>query len=171
MENVSVKDLVADIKANLSQGGASQKDEVAVMRAMLNDKEYVVDVYKRNGETTPYCPSADARAMIASVIASTTKISNQEAAALADKHEFKKSEAEAMVNITKEYIHTYMATGRKLPLGGRATSDVSLSPKHVEEKERSFPQKIGGEYKKGSTTIAAHDSIKVTAPCPAWLKK
>ena len=169
MENVRA--LVADIKANLSQAGASQKDEVAVMRAMLNDKSYVVDVYKRNGETTPYCPSTDARNMIASVIASTTKISNQEAAELADKHEFKKSEAEAMVNISKEFIHAYMATGRKLPLGGRERSDVSLSPKSVEEKERSFPQKIDGEYQKGNTKIPAHDSIKVTAPCPAWLKK
>lgn len=172
MEKVSVKELVSNIKENLSQVSSSQKDEIAVMRAMLNDKDYTVDVYKRNGEVTQYCPSKDAREMVTSLIVGTTKMSTQEAAALAEDYEFKKSEAETLVNISKEYIHTYMGTGRKLPLGGREKSDVCLEAKNVEEKDRFFPCKDEkGAYTKGVTHIPAHQGIRVTAPCPSWLKK
>lgn len=170
MENLT--SMIENIKSNLSQAGASQKDEIAVMKAMLNDRDYTVDVYKRNGEVEQYKPAEDARNMVANIVSSTTKISSAEAKSLADKYEFEKSDARTMINLSKEFIHSYMGTGRKLPLGGRAQSDVSLSPKVVEEKECSFPQKNEkGEYHKGTTVVPAHNSIRVTAPCPVWLKK
>ena len=43
MENV--KEVIDDIKNNLTQRSSSRKDEVSVMKAMLNDPEYTVDVY------------------------------------------------------------------------------------------------------------------------------
>ena len=40
-------ELVRDIRENLSQASSSQKDEVRVMEAMLNDKDYKVGEYTK----------------------------------------------------------------------------------------------------------------------------
>lgn len=45
-----VVELVKSIDQNRSQASASAKDEVTVMRAMLNDETYKVDVYGRSGD-------------------------------------------------------------------------------------------------------------------------
>ena len=42
METMNVKELIKDIHDNLKQKSASRRDEVTVMRAMLNDKSYKV---------------------------------------------------------------------------------------------------------------------------------
>ena len=40
--NVNVQELINDIKENLKQKSASRRDEETVMRAMLNDRNFVV---------------------------------------------------------------------------------------------------------------------------------
>jgi hypothetical protein len=172
-----VKSLISEIKTNLSQTSASQKDEVRVMRAMLNDTSYKVDIYEKEGKVGEYCPAEDARKMITSVIASAAKVPTAEAEQMASAHEFKKSEAETFINISKEFTNTYIQTGRKLPLGGRATSDVALSEKHVDATDRPYPKKTGVDqegkdiYIKAIAKVPAHDSVKVYSPCPAWINK
>ena len=61
MENV--KELVSGIRAGLSQKSASQKDELRVMKAMLNDRDYEVTVYG-GAENETFCPAREAREMI-----------------------------------------------------------------------------------------------------------
>ena len=167
-------ELIDEIKKNLSQKNASHKDEVAVMQAMLSDPTYEVAVYKKDGPVGTYNPCKEFRGMCASIIESTTKIPAAEAQAVMENYSVKKSEADAMVGISKEFIHTYLATGRKLPLGGRETSDVSLSPKSIPESVRSCPRRVGGAgdgYSRVPTTIPAHNAVRVHAPCPSWVKK
>lgn len=175
MENV--KDLLKEIKEGLSDKVASsQKDEVRVMRAMLNDKDYRVGIYGKDGKEGEICPSEEARNMITSVISGAAKIPQAEAEKLAEDYEFKKNEAQAMVNISKEFINTYLDSGRKLPLGGRETSNVSLTKKEIPEKVRTFPKKVAVDdngkaiYKIENTTIKSHSTIKATGSCPAWVK-
>lgn len=177
MTNETVNGIIKEIKEGLNREAASNKDEIRVMRAMLNDKEYKVDIYSENGIEGQICPSAEARSMISSVIANTTKISTKEAEALAEDYEFKRSEAIAMVNISKEFINTYIETGRKLPLGGRAKSDVSLLKKEINKvTTRRYPKKVGvdangkGIYEKGVSEVQPHNTIKVIGGCPEWLK-
>ena len=45
MATVKVADLLAEIQTNHKQVSASQRDEVRVMQAMLNDTSYEVGVY------------------------------------------------------------------------------------------------------------------------------
>mgnify|MGYP004516450945 CR=1 FL=1 len=175
-ENVSVKDLVNEIKTGLSQTSSSHKDEVRVMRAMLNDKNFEVGVYAKEGQVGTYNPCQDYRSMCANVVSGIAKIPMAEAEALAENYEAKRSDAETMVNISKEFVNTFIQTGRKLPLGGRETSDVALSLKQVPETTRSYPKKVGvnddgtDRYSKAPTKVGAHDSIRVHAPCPTWVK-
>jgi predicted DNA-binding protein (UPF0251 family) len=172
-----VNELLNDIKSNLSQKSASQKDEVRVMRAMLNDRDYEVGVYGKSGKVGTFSPAKTARTVVASVMASAAKIPQAEAEKLADAHEFKKSEAAGMVEISKEFVNTFIQSGRKLPLGGREKSDVGLSLKVVEAGVRSYPRQVGVDSNgkpiydgKGEVNVNAHESIRVHAPCPTWVR-
>ena len=171
-----VKELLVEIKSGLSQTSSSQKDEVRVMKAMLNDRDYKVGVYGKEGMEGTYCPAEDARAMIGSVMSSAAKIPQAEAQKLADEYEFKKADAQSMIGISKEFVNTFMQTGRKLPLGGREKSNVALNMKTVDETTRAYPKKVGvdanGEsmYQKATVKVPAHESAKVSAPCPEWVK-
>ena len=72
----SVKTLVKEIKEGLAQQSSSQKDEIRVMRAMLNDPTYKVDVYGKTGIEGQYCPYEESRTMVANIIKDTTKFIN-----------------------------------------------------------------------------------------------
>lgn len=174
-DNATVKGLIEEINSNLSQRNSSRKDEIRVMQAMLSDTSYEVDVYDREG-IEKYNPAKDFQSMCASVMANAAKISDAEAEQLMDGYSVKRSEAASMVNISKEFINTYLHTGRKMSLGAREKSDVSISLNTVPETVRYYPKKIGvnddgsDRYSKVPATIPAHESIGVHAPCPAWVK-
>lgn len=170
----TVQNVIKGIKDNLSQRTASTKDETSVMQAMLNDKTYKVGVFTKNGQVDTYCPAEAARAMSAATISQAAHIPMPEAENLMNSYEYSKKEAEAMVGISKEFVNTYLQTDRKMHLGGREKSDVSLLAKHNEAGVRRYPISglnggtAGGS---GTTQVPAYDAIKVVAPCPAWLKK
>lgn len=162
MENATK--LMEEIKGGLKKSIASQKDEKEVMKAMLNDPEYKVGVYSKDGKTGEYCPYEDSRAMFGNIISSTTHMNAAEAETLAKNYEVTGKDAETMVGISKEFINTYLSTGRKLPLGGREDMNVSLEKKYVDEKITRIPNQ------NKTTTIPAHAKIKASGSCPRWLK-
>lgn len=174
--NGTVIALLEEINSNLSQTSSSNKDEKRVMQAMLSDPTYEVTVYGRDGAEGTYNPTKDFRGMCASIIANAAKVPVAEATQLMEDYTVRKSEAASMVNISKEFINTFLKTGRKLPLGAREKSDVSLSLKKVEASTRMYPQKVGvnddgsDRYSKTPTSIPAHESVRVHAPCPTWVK-
>lgn len=154
----------------------SQKDELSIMKAMLNDKSYKVDVYGPNGIEGQFCPAESIRNTMSSVISNTTGISEEESKQLMSNYEFKSSEAKGLIDTSKEFINTYMHTGRKLPLGGRETSNVSLIKKVIPAGIVKYPVKVG-EDKNGKsiceseeTFVGEYTSIKVYSPCPPWIK-
>lgn len=175
--NQTVRELVKSIDENRSQSSASAKDELTVMRAMLNDPTYKVDVYGRSGIEGQYCPHDEAVALATNILKGAANISGSEAAELAKGYEFGKQDATIMVGLSKEFINTYLETGRKLPLGGRETSNISIQRKIKEETISSFPVKVGVngdgtdryEHTMGKV-IPAHGSLKVSSPAPSWLK-
>jgi hypothetical protein len=175
MENA--KEVVKNIRSSLSQKAASHKDEIAVMCAILNDKDYTVGIYNKSGKVRDYSPSKEIRSTLSSIIHTTTKVSTEEANKLADGYQFRKQDGEAFVDLSKEFIHTYLETDRKLPLGGREKSDISLYKKEVKEGERTYPMKMGtnpdgtDRYGKGTTIVKPHTSIRVAASCPEWVVK
>lgn len=172
----NVKELVNEIKTGLSQRSASRKDEIAVMQAMLSDPSYEVTMYTKDGPSGTYNPCESFRTMAASVISTAARVSGAEATSMMSDYQVKKTEAEAMVGIAKEFVTTFLHTGRKLPLGGHETADISLSLKDVPETVRPCPHKVGvnedgsSRYSRNPTKVGAHESIRVHAPCPAWVK-
>lgn len=172
---IKVEELVREIDQNRSQTAASQKDEVRVMQAMLNDTSYKVGVFDKGGKKEEYCPAEDFRKMAASVVSSAAKISKEESENLLSDYEVTKNEANSMVNISKEFVNTYLGTGRKLPLGGRAKSNFALSKVDKEETVKRFPKKVGVSddgkdvYEHCEKKVPAHTSIKAYGSCPSWV--
>lgn len=169
-------DLVNEIKVSLTQTASSNKDEERVMRLMLNDRDFKVDIFDKEGKVDEYSPAEDVRGLISSVISNTTKISLDEAKNLANDYDFKKAETQSFIRIGKEFINTYLQTGRKLPLGSRELSDVSLSLKNVEGGIRKYPRRVGvnpdgtPKYEPGEAYVKPHQSIRVHASCPPWVE-
>ena len=176
MSNTKVQYLIKEIKENLSQTSSSNKDEIRVMQAMLNDIDYEVGVYNNSGLKETYNPAKDFRGMLSGIVANTTKISKEEATALVNAHEVTKSEAVTMINISKEFVNTYLGTGRKLPFGGREKSNIAISGKDMKQTIKTYPMKVGinedgtGRYESGERVVPAHVTAKIDGPCPDWVK-
>ena len=71
----TMNEIIADIKGNIKQVSSSQKDEVRVMQAMLNDTSFEVGVYSNAGKVDTYNPAKDFRSMQSSIVSSVAKIS------------------------------------------------------------------------------------------------
>lgn len=168
MQDENVRALISEIKDGLKQRSASSKDETRVMKAMLNDPNYKVTAYDKKGNTTEYCPSADMRKVAANIIATTTKMPMAEASELANNYEFTKADSTSLVNVSKEFVNTYIQTGRKMNLGGRDRMDVSIMLKHIQEKEKAVPSTESKAIAR-TTFVPAHDGIRVQSKCPSWL--
>ena len=69
---------------------ASKKDETRVMKAMLNDTSYSVDVYAGTGKIGEFNPSKEMRSMCTSILSSAASIPLAEANSLMEKYTFKK---------------------------------------------------------------------------------
>lgn len=161
--------VIKEVELGCQQKSVSKKDEVTVMKAILNDPSYAVGVYAKEGKIEDYSPSSDLRKMLTNVISTTTKISSKEAAELVNNYEFTKSDASTMVNVSKEFINSYLPTGRKLALGGRENSNIHLLWKMIPERTAGIPNKNSKDRK--STLIPAHGGIKTSNPCPSWIEK
>lgn len=170
------RELINEIKSNLNQRSSSHKDELMIMREMLNDSEYKVGIYNIDGKCGEYSPYESSREMVSNIIENTTKIPKQEAEQLANNYIFSKSDAECMVGISKEFINTYLNTDRKLSLGGRETSNISLLKKEVPERIINRPKKTGNVNADGSdqyemipVQTKGYTSVSVTGGCPKWI--
>ena len=176
---MKVEEIIKEIRENRNKDSANGKDELKFMRAMLNDKEYEVDVYNSKEKISTFNPSEAARETLAIGIAGATKISNDEAIALAEQHEFGKREAQNYIGISKQFILGYGQTGRKINLGTRVDSDISISMKEEEAKPCSYPKKVGVDdngkdiYENviGDKMTPAHWKLSASSPCPSHLKK
>lgn len=172
---IEVNALITEIKESRKQSSASQKDEIRVMQAMLNDTSYEVGVYGAKGKIDTYNPAKDFRTMEANIIASAAKISKEEAANLVNKYEVSKSDATTMINVSKEFVNTYLNCGRKLNLGGREDSNYSLLVKDTPKTEKVYQRRTVQEdgsvtWEPGTKIIPAHKTMKAKSSCPAWVK-
>lgn len=173
---MEVKEVTKQIRDSIIEKGSSRKssrkDEIDVMKAMLNDDSYIIDVYEKSNSETgydvkQYAPGQEFKKMVTNIVSDVTGISRKEARELVNHHEFGTADARTIVNLSKEFVNTYLRTGRRLPLGGRIDSDVSMVWKNIESKTLQVPSKIGGERK--NVEVPAHGAIKTTNPYPRWI--
>lgn len=167
---VTVKELVSSIKKELTQSSASNKDEVNVMMAMMNDSTFMVDELGKDGQVvSTYCPANVANELATAIIKGSTKVSAAEAAELAENYEFGKKEATAMVTLSKEFTNVYLDCGRKMKFGNREGKSLVLSQKDKPASTCTYPKRVGYSdtgkpmYQLATSEIAAHKEVKAVS--------
>ena len=155
----------------------SQKDEVVVMNALMNDTSYQVNIYGNEGYQGTYNPAVSFRSMVSNVISDAAGISKIESDNIVKKYEFTNSQAKDMIDFSKEFINTYLSkTGRKMSLGGRENSNISLKSTTIAPKDVKYPVKVGedsngnGIFEAKTSHLPEYESISVYGPCPSWVK-
>lgn len=171
---VTVNEIISEIKEAHKQVSSSQKDEVRVMQAMLNDTSYEVGLYAKEGKIGTYAPAQDFKSMQTNIVSQVAKISKPEAESLVSDYEATRSDATTMVNISKEFVNTYLGSGRKLPLGGREKSNCSLTAKMIPESVKTYQRKITNKdgvvtWEPAQKTIPEHVGLKAKSSCPEWV--
>ena len=111
--------LIKDVQDNLTNASASHKDEVRIMQAFLNDTSYEVGVYDKTGKVGTVAPAKEFRSVISNAIVATTKSAKKKLIPWLLVMKLKKSDAESMLTVSKEFLNTYLQTNRKIGLGGR----------------------------------------------------
>ena len=184
---ITVEEVLAQIQANRKPDPdnpdkkvydtKSQKDEVSVMNAMMNDTSYQVNVYNNEGYQGTYNPATSFRNMISGVISDAAKVSKIESDNMVKQYEFNNSQAKDMIDFSKEFFNTYLSkTGRKMSLGGRETSNISLKSTRVAPKDVKYPVKVGedsngnGIFEAKVSHLPEYESLTVYGPCPVWVK-
>lgn len=173
-ENTTVNELIKGIKENLKQSSTSAKDEMKIMRAMLNDDSFSVTYYLNSGDTEQHCPAQEFRGMISNIVSDVANIPKSEAEKLTESYECKKSDAETMITLSKDFINTTLRSGRKIKLGGTEQSDISIKLKEHPATVKSYPIKTVNDdgsvsYVKKEKQIPAHEGLIASSPCPKWV--
>lgn len=159
--------VISEVKKGTTKCAVSRKDEVTVMKAIINDPTFSVDVYGKD-EIEQYNPGAEFRKVVSNVVAGVTKLPHKEATELVNEYEFNRSDAAAMVDLSKEFTSSYLQTGRKLNLGARETSNIELMWKEIPDREAKVPVR-GSNGERATVFIPAHGGISAFNPCPSWV--
>ena len=156
-----------------SYNSSSDKSELDIMCALLNDKNYNVNVYSKNSYQYSYNPSNAFRSMLTNLIANITGLDKDKVYELVKNYEFNNSDAKDLINLSKEFFNTYLfKTGNKLSLGGRDRSNVSLKAKTYPAGFVPYPAVVmksdSSIYERKEAYVNDYDGLIVYNPCPGW---
>lgn len=162
--------IIEEIKTTAKQISINKVDEVKVMRSMLNDKNFKIPIFDKNeGYIGDKCPAEEATNFVASVIQTATGLDSKDSKHLADGYEFTKKDATFMVNNAKDFIETYMRTGRKLNIIQNGAGEASIYAKDIPAGVKNIPAKPGSpELKQISTP--AYTKIVSISKSPKYVK-
>lgn len=137
--------LVQFIAENTSQVSISKADEVSVMQSMLNDENFKIAVFDRTkGYIGSRSPRETALSIINDAICGVTGMGSKEASELSKSYEFTKRDASRYVTITKDFMSTYLQTGRKINVMNDSRDEASINLKYIESHEKKVPDQNGG---------------------------
>lgn len=161
---VTMNDLMNEIReVTKKQKSASRVDEVRVMKTMLNDPEFSVSVYDKNkGYVGKRCPREEACKFIGNIASNLTGLDSKSANELANEYEFTKKDAIFLIENNRDFTQTYLSTGRKLPIIQSETSEAAIFIRHIDEKEKTVPNK------NGSTKVSAFDKVICRSKSPKY---
>lgn len=152
-EMSELEQLVSDIRKNVKQKSINKVDEVKVMKAMLNDKNFTIGVYeKSNGYVGQKSPHDEAVRFVRGIVAGATGLDNRDAQVLAEHYEFTNKDAGFLVNNMKDFLYVYTGTGRKINLIQSVDCEASVFIREIPEGTKVVPNNDTGESKTIKTT-------------------
>jgi len=164
-----LNDLINNIKNETSQIYINKANEIDVMRCMLNDKDYSISVYDKNGYVEQRSPHEEAIKFIASVINRSTGLDKKDANYLAENFEFNKKDAVFLLNNSRDFISTYMNSGRKFNIMQTKDTEADIYTEKVDSKIKSIPIKDSDKKFKEIKT-SSYTKLKCSSKCPRYSK-
>jgi hypothetical protein len=168
METMNVQELIKDIHDNLKQKSASKRDEVTVMRAMLNDKEFTIGVYDKSmGYIGQKSPHNEAVKFAKDIIAGSTGLDTKDAEQLAEDYEWTKKNSNFLLSNMRDFLFVYTGTGRKINIMQSADTEACLYTKEIKSTNKCIPDKDNPGKIKQVVTSPYTKLVSVTK-CPKY---
>lgn len=169
MAKSELEQLVYDIRKSTSQVAINKVDEVRVMTAMLNDKDFSIGVYdKTQGYIGQKSPHDEAVKFVKNIISGATGLDNKDSMHLAENYEFTKKDSNFLLSNMRDFLTVYTSTGRKINVIQSADIDASLFTKEIKASEKMIPDKDNpGCTKKVPTS--GYTKLVSSSKCPRYI--
>jgi hypothetical protein len=169
MENrTELEQVIYDIKKDLKQTSINKVDEVNVMKAMLNDKDFRIGVYdKTAGYIGQRCPHEEAVNFAKDIISGCTGLDRKDSKTLAENYTFTKRDASFLLTNMRDFLTVYTSSGRKIGLIQTENTDASIYVKEIEAGKKIVPDK---EHPGRSKEINTDSYVKMisVSKCPRY---
>lgn len=164
-----MENLISEIKkVTETQTSINKADELKVMTTMLNDPDFSVGVYdKKIGYIGQRCPHDEAVKFVGDVIQRATGLEKKDATHLASNLEFTKKDAGFLITNMKDFLATYIGTGRKINIMQTSTTEANLFAREMSASTKTIPNK---DNPKESRTITTSPYVKLVSQskCPKY---
>ena len=165
----SLEEMINEIKANTKQISINRNDEVRVMKEMLNDPNFTVSIYDRaEGYIGQRCPHEEAVGFVKNIIQASTCLDSNDSKHLADKYEFTKRDATFLLTNMKDFMSTYLNTGRKINIVQNEKTEANLFAREVKPITKTIPASEGSKETKQITT-QAYTKVISNSKCPKYI--
>ena len=164
----SLNEVLSDIKSRTKQVSINKVDEVEVMRAMLNDKEFTIGVYDKSmGYIGQKSPHNEAVKFAKDIIAGSTGLDTKDAEQLAEDYEWSKKNSNFLLSNMRDFLYVYTGTGRKINIMQSADTEACLYTKEIKSTNKCIPDKDNPGKIKQVVTSPYTKLVSVTK-CPKY---
>ena len=152
----------------MKQKSQNKGDEVAVAQTLLNDPDFQVGIYDKNkGLIGTRNVHEEAVKFVANISAEITGLDKKTAEDLANQYTFTKKDANFIINTSRDFVQTYLKTGRKFNLVQSEDAEANIFLKSTPAKEKLIPTKEGTKLVK----TGAYQKVACKSGCPKYNTK
>lgn len=164
-----MQDLMKQIQEiTMKQKSQNKGDEVAVAQTLLNDPDFQVGIYDKNkGLIGTRNVHEEAVKFVANISAEITGLDKKTAEDLASQYTFTKKDANFIINTSRDFVQTYLKTGRKFNLVQSEDTEANIFLKPTPAKEKLIPTKDGTKLVK----TGAYQKVACKSGCPKYNMK
>lgn len=164
-----MQDLMKQIQEiTMKQKSQNKGDEVAVAQTLLNDPDFQVGIYDKNkGLIGTRNVHEEAVKFVANISAEITGLDKKTAEDLANQYTFTKKDANFIINTSRDFVQTYLKTGRKFNLVQSEDTEANIFLKPTPAKEKLIPTKDGTKLVK----TGAYQKVACKSGCPKYNMK
>ena len=150
------------------QKSQNKGDEIAVAQTLLNDPDFQVGIYDKNkGLIGTRNVHEEAVKFVANVSSEITGLDKKTAEELANGYTFTKKDAIFIINTSRDFVQTYLKTGRKFNLVQSEDAEANIFLRPTPPKEKIIPTKDGTKLVK----TGAFQKVACKSGCPKYNTK
>jgi hypothetical protein len=166
----NMNELIDQIKQNTKNKSQSISDQLRVQQMLLNDPDYEISIYDKNkGRIGSRNVHTEAVNFISDISSAITGVDKKEAFECASKYKFTKKDANFFYNMNRDFMQTYLQTGRKINIVQTENSEASIFYRPVASREKIVPGRNGNGNR--STVVSAFQKVVVRSRAPKYMKK